>query len=94
MAAEAARHMAAEAARHMAAEAARHMAAEAVGVLMAAEAARHMVVEVAVHTAIVKISAFHKGPPLTNEAGLLLSSSPKPIQKPVHNSLFVRVFNE
>jgi hypothetical protein len=79
------------------------MAAEAVGLLMVevAErhvvvevAERHMVVEVAVHTAIVKISAFYKGPPVTNEAGLLFSSSAKPIQKPVHNSLFVRVFNE
>jgi hypothetical protein len=38
-------------------------------------AERHAVVEVAVHTAIVKINASHKGPPLTNEAGLLLSSS-------------------
>jgi hypothetical protein len=44
-------------------------AAAAVEVLMAV-AARHMVVEVAVHTAIVKISAFHNGPPLSNEAGL------------------------
>ncbi len=49
-------------------------------------AERHVVVEVAVLTAIVKINASHKGPPLTNEAGLLLSSSPKPIQKPLRNS--------
>jgi len=39
-----------------------------------AVAARHMVVEVAVHTAIVKISAFHNGPPLPNEAGLFFLS--------------------
>jgi hypothetical protein len=56
-------------------------AAEAGGLLMAAVAEhhmevaeRHMVVEVAVRTAIVKINALHKGPSLTNEAGLLLSS--------------------
>jgi hypothetical protein len=51
-----------------------------------------MVVEVAVHTAIVKISAFHKGPPLRNEAGLFFLS--RRIEKPAHNSLFVRVFDE
>jgi hypothetical protein len=58
------------------------MAEEQAGVLMAEAAvevlmavvARHMVVEVAVHTAIVKISAFHKGPPLRNEAGLFFLS--------------------
>jgi hypothetical protein len=47
------------------------MAEEQAGVLMAEAAVE---VLVAVHTAIVKISAFHKGPPLRNEAGLFFLS--------------------
>ena len=61
------------------------MAAQALGLLMAAVvellmavAARHTVVEVAVHTAIVKIGAIQKGPPLANGTGLLLSSPAHP----------------
>jgi hypothetical protein len=54
--------MAAEAERHTVVEVAeRHIVVEA--------AERHMVVEAAVHTAIVKISAFHKGPPFTQRGG-------------------------
>jgi hypothetical protein len=54
--------MAAEAERHtVVAEAERHTVVEV--------AERHMVVEAAVHTAIVKISAFHKGPPFTQRGG-------------------------
>lgn len=75
------------------------MAAEAVGVLMAAveerhtvvEVAVHTVVEAAVHTAIVKISALHKGPPLTNEVGLLLSSSQADPKVSAQLSLLSRV---
>jgi hypothetical protein len=78
------------------------MAAEAVGLLVAAEAAerhmavgeRHVEVAVAVHTAIVNISAFQKDPPVTNEAGLFCFCLPSRSKKPVHNSLFFRVFNE
>jgi hypothetical protein len=79
------------------------MAAEAVGLLVAAvaerrvEAAeRHMVVEAAVPTAIAKRSElFRKAkarPSPTRRAFCLLF--PEPIPKPVHNSLFFRVFNE
>jgi hypothetical protein len=54
--------MAAEAERHTVVEVAeRHTVVEV--------AERHMVVEAAVHTAIVKISAFHKGPPFTQRGG-------------------------
>jgi hypothetical protein len=67
-------------------------AAEAVA-LLTAVAARHMVVGVAVPTVIDKISASQEGPTPTSEAGLFFFRLPQQNEKPVHNSLFARVFN-
>jgi hypothetical protein len=70
------------------------MAAEAAGFLTAeAEAVALPVAVEAVPTVIDKISASQEGPTPTSEAGLFFFRLPQQNEKPVHNSLFARVFN-